>query len=298
MSASALEAFLIIQFIMVIAALGHYLPMSMKQLDVGIAGYMAIGAYVSAVLTRDFAAPFALALAAGAAMAAIGALIVDALATRIRISGFAFGIFSLSFAECLRVILNNTEYVGATTGFVGLPALTTLPIVATILVVLIVAFWLFDRTRLGQLRTAIADDEFVVPQFGVPLLRTKLIVFAMGGALGGLAGGLYVHYVVFMRPDDFGFTLLIAIQLPVVFGGLDRFYGAILGTLLLGILPELVRDLGQFRLLITALATIVLLVVRPSGLLTHATINSIAARFRSLTAGLLRRSKAGMETRS
>lgn len=282
MSSSALEAFTIIQLIYLIAALGHYLPLSMRQLDVGIAGYFAIGAYVSAYLTRDCDMAFPIALAVGSLAAAAGAFIVDALATRVRLTGFAYAIFSLSFAESLRIILNNVELVGGSGGMVGIPSHTTLGMVATIAVIVVIGFWWLDRSRLGQLRTAIADDEFIVPVFGVRLIATKLTVFALGGALGGLAGGLYAHYVLFIRPDDFGFALLIALQLPIVFGGLDRFYGAILGILVLGYVPELIRGLAQYRLIFVAGVTLCVLLLRPSGLITHATIATLKDGVRRL----------------
>jgi branched-chain amino acid transport system permease protein len=286
MGNSELGAFLTVQCIMCIAALGHYLPLSMKQLDVGIAGYMAVGAYTSALLTRNYQVPFALALVAGAAAAAVAALVIDSLATRVRLSGFAYAIFSLSFAESLRVILNNADWAGGTTGLAGIAPQTTLTLAAVLLVLTIAGFVLLDRTRLGQLKTAIGDDEFVVPQLGVPLVATKLTVFAIGGALGGLAGGLYAHYVLFLRPDDFGFPLLLAIQLPIVFGGLDRFYGALFGTVLLAVLPELVRGLGEYRLLFTGAATMLLLAARPGGLLTHETFAWLARRARRVRCAL------------
>ena len=283
----SLQAFLTIQLIYVIAALGHYLPLSMRQLDVGIAGYFAIGAYTSAILTRDYGVNFGVALFAGAVLAAIGAFVIDALATRVRLTGFAYAIFSLSFAEALRIILNNTQAVGGSGGLVGIPGHTTLPLVAVLLAFVVVAFWWLDRTRLGYLKTAIGDDEFIVPVFGVPLVAVKLTIFALGGALGGLAGGLYAHYVVFIRPDDFGFALLISLQLPIVFGGLDRFYGAITGILLLGFVPEIVRGLDQYRLIFTAVATILILVFRPSGLVTYGTVHRIKSFFQRMT-GLAR----------
>jgi branched-chain amino acid transport system permease protein len=280
--AGSLEALITLQLIYLIAALGHYLPLSMKQLDVGIAGYFAIGAYTSAYLTRDCGVPFALALVAGSVAAAAGAFVVDALATRVRLTGFAYAVFSLSFAESLRIILNNVEALGRSGGFVGIPAHTTFGIVAAIAAVVLVLFWWFDRTRLGHLRTAIADDEFIVPIFGVPLTATKLTIFALGGALGGLAGGLYSHYVLFIRPDDFGFALLIALQLPMVFGGLDRFYGAVVGLLLLGFIPEFVRELSQYRLIVMAATTLLVLILRPSGLITHQTIAWLKKSFHRL----------------
>jgi branched-chain amino acid transport system permease protein len=292
MGAGSLEALITIQLIYLIAALGHYLPLSMNQLDVGIAGYVSIGAYTSAFLTRDCEMSFALALVAGSLAAAVGALIIDGLATRVRLSGFAYAIFSLSFAESLRIVLNNVEALGSSGGLVGIPAHTTLGVVATIAAVVLLGFWWLDRTRLGHLRTAIADDEFVVAIFGVPLTATKLTIFALGGALGGLAGGLYSHYVLFIRPDDFGFALLISLQLPMVFGGLDRFYGAVAGLLLLGFIPEFVRELAQYRLIVMAAATLLVLVLRPSGLITHHTIASLKNSFRQLTgASGLRRLK-------
>ncbi|MGE4240467.1 branched-chain amino acid ABC transporter permease [Ramlibacter sp.] len=284
MGNTELGAFLTVQCIMCIAALGHYLPLSMKQLDVGIAGYMAIGAYTSALLTRNHDVSFAVALLAGTGAAALAALIIDSLATRVRLSGFAYAIFSLSFAESLRVILNNADFAGATTGLAGIKPHTTLGLAATLLALTIAGFVILDRTRLGQLKTAICDDEFIVPQMGVPLLATKLTIFAIGGALGGLSGGLFAHYVIFIRPDDFGFALLIAIQLPIVFGGLDRFYGALVGTVLLATLPELVRGLGNYRLLFIGAATMLLLALRPAGLVSHDNIRWIAGRFDSVRA--------------
>ena len=275
MDSGPIEAFATVQLIYLIAALGHYLPLSMKQLDVGIAGYFAAGAYTSAYLTRDCDAPFWLALLAGSCCAVAAALIVDTLAMRVRLTGFAYAIFSLSFAESLRIILNNVDAVGGSGGMVGIPADTDFLLVACLAAFVLVGFWWFDRTRLGQIRTAIADDEFVVPVFGVRLAAAKLAIFGLGGGLGGLAGGLYAHYVLFIRPDDFGFSLLISLLLPMVFGGLDRFYGAVAGSLLLGFLPEFVRGLAQYRLILVAAVTLLVLIIRPSGLITHATIATL-----------------------
>lgn len=280
----ALQSLLTVQAIYLVAALGLFLPLSMRQLDIGAAGYCALGAYGSALLTRQ-GVPFALALPAAMLAGAAGALVVDGLATRVRLSGFAYAIFSLGFAESLRIALNNLDAVGGSGGLVGIPADTSPALVAVVVVAVLAGFWWFDRTRLGHLRTAIADDEFVVPVFGVPLVTTKLLVFAAGGALCALAGGLYAHYVLFIRPDDFGFSLLIGLQLPIVFGGLDRFYGAVAGSLLLGLAPELVRGLAQYRLLFIAGATLLVLVLRPAGLVTNETVARVYCGLRRVRPG-------------
>lgn len=282
---SDIAALLVVQFTLTIAALGHYLPMSMRQLDIGIAGYMALGAYTSSLATMWYGLPFGVALALGALAGALGALAIDSLATGVRLQGFAYAIFSLGFAESLRIILNNVGAIGGAGGLSGMPPLTTLPLVTTLLSCILVGFWWMDRTWLGRIRQAIHDDELIVPVFGVRLLTTKLVLFAMGGALGGLSGGLYAHYVLFIQPDDFGFAMLIGLQMPIVFGGLDRFYGAVFGTLLLGFVPELVRGLNQYRLIFTAGATLLVLILRPSGIITHQTVRRLA--------GLVRRAEAG-----
>ena len=129
----------------------------------------------------------------------------------------------------------------------------------------------------------------------MPLIATKLTIFALGGALGGLAGGLYAHYVLFIRPDDFSFALLISLQLPIVFGGLDRFYGAVLGILLLGYVPELVRGLAQYRLIFMATATLLVLILRPSGLITHETIATMKRWLRRITGRRLHVERLGKE---
>lgn len=292
MGTGSLEAFATVQLIYLIAALGHYMPLSMKQLDVGIAGYFALGAYVSAILTRDYGLPFPVALALGTLAGAAGAVVVDALATRVRLAGFAYAIFSLSFAEALRIILNNVSAVGGSGGLVGIAPHTTLPLVAGLVAAILIGLWLFDRARLGQLKTAIGDDELIVPVMGVPLVATKLTIFAIGGGLGGLAGGLYAHYVLFIRPDDFGFALLISLQLPIVFGGLDRFYGAVAGIVILGCVPELIRGLADYRLIFMAATTLAVLVVRPSGLITHETIGWVKKRLRIGRGGVPERAES------
>src|SRR3954454_22670374 len=122
MDLGELTSFTTVELIYLIAALGLYLRMSMRQLDVGAAGYFSLGAYTSSLLTRDLHAPFALALVGGALAGGAAAFVIDALATRVRLAGFAYAIFTLGFAESLRIALNNFEPVGAAGGMTGMPA--------------------------------------------------------------------------------------------------------------------------------------------------------------------------------
>jgi len=230
-----IETLLIFQIILIIAALGHYLPLSINQLDIGIPGYMAVGAYTSSILTIKFAAPFAAALIAGGVLAARVALLVDSLAARSNAKGFAFAIISIGSFEVIQVAFTNWSYVGGGLGMSGMPQYTT-PTIVLLVLVLAVAFLLtLNGSYIGRAMGAIRDDEQAAEAMGINVLRTKLFVFACGAFLGGVSGGLYAHYALYIVPNYFGFSRLITIQLPIVFGGLDTFWGAIVGMLVLGL---------------------------------------------------------------
>ena len=268
----------IIEFrmIFVIAALGHYLPLSINMLDVAIAGYMGIGAYTSAVLTRNFGAPFSAALVAGGLVSACCALGIDYVGARVKLKGFAFAIVTIGFAEITRVILLNLEYTGGAQGFRQIMPETTLPVLVVVLLLVIALFVLLKRSYLGRALDAIRDDEVAAEAMGINILRTKLFVGALGAFLGGLSGGLYAHYALFLEPDQFGFNRLIEIQLPVVFGGLETFWGPIFGTTFLGLLPEILRPVYNYRLIAYAVLTIIVILVRPQGIISRAMVNRVS----------------------
>jgi branched-chain amino acid transport system permease protein len=272
-----LNSRVIIEFrmIFVIAALGHYLSLSINMLDVAIAGYMGIGAYTSAVLTRNFGAPFSVALVVGGLVSACFALGIDYMGARVKLKGFAFAIVTIGFAEITRVILLNLEYTGGSQGFRQIMPETTLPILVTVLLLVIVLFMMLKRSYLGRACDAIRDDEVAAEAMGINILATKLFVGALGAFLGGLSGGLYAHYALFLEPDQFGFNRLIEIQLPVVFGGLETFWGPIFGTTFLGLLPEVLRLVYNYRLIAYAVLTIIVILVRPQGIISRAMVDRV-----------------------
>ena len=272
-----LNSRVIIEFrmIFVIAALGHYLPLSINMLDVAIAGYMGIGAYTSAVLTRNFGTPFTVALLAGGLVAACFALGIDYVGARVKLKGFAFAIVTIGFAEITRVILLNLEYTGGAQGFRQIMPETTLSILVLVLALVVGLFIVLKRSYLGRAFEAIRDDEVAAEAMGINILATKLFVGALGAFLGGLSGGLYAHYALFLEPGQFGFDRLIEIQLPVVFGGLETFWGPIFGTTFLGLLPEILRPVYNYRLIVYAVLTIIVILVRPQGIISRAMVNRV-----------------------
>jgi branched-chain amino acid transport system permease protein len=267
------------KIIFLIAALGHYLPLSINMLDLAIAGYMAIGAYGSAILTRNFGVPFGIALLLGGLLATVFALFIDYTAARVKLKGFSFAIVTISFAEITRVVLINLDYTGGSQGFRKIAPHTTLYTLLGILFLLILFLTLLNRSYLGRALGAIRDDEIAAEAMGINILMTKLFVGAVGAFIGGLSGGLYAHYALFLEPNQFGFDRLIEIQLPVVFGGLETFWGPIFGTTFLGLLPEVLRPLYNYRLISYAVLTIIVLILRPQGIITRQMVNTVSGFF-------------------
>ena len=173
----------------------------------------------------------------------------------------------------IQVAFTNWSYVGGGLGMSGMPQYTT-PTIVLLVLVLAVAFLLtLNGSYIGRAMGAIRDDEQAAEAMGINVLRTKLFVFACGAFLGGVSGGLYAHYALYIVPNYFGFSRLITIQLPIVFGGLDTFWGAIVGMLVLGLVPEYLRVLQDYRLIFTAAATIAIILIKPNGLISRGTVS-------------------------
>ena len=258
------QSVLIFMGINVILALSLYLPISAGLLSLGQGGFMAIGAYTSAYLTLNFSWPFLLALAAGSLAAGAVGLAVGFPALRIK--GVYLIILTMGFGEIVRVFFLNFEPTGAASGLGGIPAHTTLPLLAVVVAVLLAGFWQLRRSRIGRAIAAVREDELAAEITGINLTRVKVAVFAVGGALAGLGGGLYAHYATFIDPAQFGFQRSAEIFVMVLLGGMGNFFGATLGALTVTVLPELLRFLQDWRMTFFGTLLVVMMIVRPWGL--------------------------------
>ena len=258
------QSVLIFMGINVVLALSLYLPVSAGLLSLGQGGFMAIGAYASAWLSVSQAWPFAAALAAGSALAGLVGVLVGFPALRIK--GVYLIILTMGFGEIVRVFFLNFEPTGAASGLAGIPGRTTLPLLAAIVAVLLAMFWQLRRSRMGRVIAAVREDELAAEIIGVNLTRVKLGVFAVGGALAGLGGGLYAHYASFIDPAQFGFQRSAEIFVMVLLGGMGNFFGATLGALTVTLLPELLRFLQDWRMTFFGTLLVVMMIVRPWGI--------------------------------
>jgi branched-chain amino acid transport system permease protein len=231
----------------------------------GHGGFMAIGAYISAIFIARLHLPFALAIVAGAAAAAAVSVLIGRLTLKLK--GDYFCIATMGFGEAVRVILNNIPYVGGARGWESLPKLTTIWLVFALDVVFVIITWNLINSRQGRNLVAVREEELAAQMAGVDVYRHKMIALVVSAAFAGVAGALMAQYIQFIRPTMFNMAKSTDLTIMVIFGGLGSISGSILGTILLVALPELFRTFAQWRLVFYGLAVILIMVGRPQGLI-------------------------------
>ena len=169
--------------------------------------------------------------------------------------------------------------MGGTVGFGGMAGATVWHGARAVLVVA-AALWWVSHSPLQRVLDAVREDEEVAAALGMNVVFVKLAAFAIGSALAGFAGGLYGHYITFVRPDTFNVLVSIHAVMFVMLGGVNNVWGAALGAAIMTIVPEQVAFMRDWRPTVFALTIIVLLRFRPQGLITRrfATVKATAAR--------------------
>jgi branched-chain amino acid transport system permease protein len=235
----------------------------------GHGGFMAIGAYVAAIVSSRLGLPgplaFPAAILAGALAAGITSVFIGKLTLNLK--GDYFCIATMGFGEAIRVILNNIDYVGGARGWANLPQLTTWWVVLVLDVVCVVLVWNLINSRHGRNMVAVREEELAAQMAGVNVFRSKMTALVVSAALAGVAGALLGNYIQFLRPTMFNMAKSTDLTIMVIFGGLGSISGSIAGTILLVSLPEVFRNFAQWRLVIYGLAVIVIMVGRPQGLM-------------------------------
>lgn len=256
------------------------------QVSLAQGGFFAIGAYVSGMLTAMAGWPLAVALPAGALIAAGVAVAVGFPALRVK--GLMLVVATTAFAEIVRLVFFNLKWRVDTAagpvgpdgglGFGGIRYFqshgwTAWQILALIwvLVVAVMALlaWL-DRSRIGTLWRAVGEDEVAAQSAGIDLTTAKVSAFGIGGAIAGLAGGLFAHYTTHIEHGNFTILLAtFAIAYPIL-GGLASLFGTLLAVVFVqGVLVEGLRFLGDWRSLLFGALILALMLLRPGGMLTR-----------------------------
>jgi branched-chain amino acid transport system permease protein len=239
------------------------------QFSLGHAGFLAVGAYVSAFtslalgLTSSLELP--LALLAGGLAAALAGLAVGIPTLRLR--GDYLAIATLGFGEIIRVIILNTEAVGGARGLGGIPTLAGFGAVFGCAVLCVVALWRLVYSPRGSAFFAIREDEVAAAAMGIDTTRYKILAFTIGAFWAGVAGGLLAHFIGYLHTNSFTFLRSVEIVVMVVLGGLGSLTGCVLAAAILTILPEALRFGAEYRMVIYSLLLIAIMLTRPSGLM-------------------------------
>lgn len=260
--------YLIFTGINVLLAWSVYVTLLSGSLSFANGGFMALGAYGAGVLTTKFGWPLWPAMAAAALVIAVfGALIsLPALRTR----GVYLILVTVGISLTVGIVIESTPYVGGVRGMSGLTG-TELWDVSAMVMAVGLLLWLLGRTPLQRILDAVREDELVARALGINVVLIKVAMFALGAALAAAAGALYGHYMVFIRPEHFNIMISIFVVLYVILGGVNNFWGPAVGATLMTLIPEFFRVLADWRPTVFGLLIVVLLLIRPEGLLTFRT---------------------------
>ncbi|HVJ15338.1 MAG TPA: branched-chain amino acid ABC transporter permease [Polyangiaceae bacterium] len=281
-----------VQRIMLLAGINVILAVGLNlingttgQFSIGHAGFMAVGAYGSAFLGVQLApivagalgsgpladgVTFNVGLVLGGLLAGGAGLLVGIPSLRLR--GDYLAVVTLGFGEIIRILFNNAKFLGGATGYsgdnpAGLPPYTTFFWVFLWVMVVIAVIKNLTFSQTGRSLSAIREDEIAAEAMGTPTVRLKVTAFAFSAAAAGVAGGLFAHMQSGVRPEDFRFERSIDMIVMIIVGGLGSISGAVLGGIFVAVSLELMRDFQEYRLVLYALLLIVIMIVRPQGLL-------------------------------
>ena len=273
------------------------------QFSIGHAGFMTLGGYMSATITYygsmllwgstakhgGFLGSgewlFAASCLAGGLFAAVAGYVVGLPSLRLR--GDYLAIVTLGFGEIIRVVLQQTAKViedpdvlanvgvaelvppplGGSLGFSGIPKYTSLFWVYAILTVTLVVAWRLKSSSIGRAMISVREDEIAAQAMGVNIARKKVMAFVIAAFFAGIGGGLFAHSTGAVSPKDAGFQQSFDFVIMTVLGGRGSISGVTIAAILLTVLPELLRDFEQYRLIIYALLLVIMMLVRPQGLL-------------------------------
>jgi branched-chain amino acid transport system permease protein len=249
------------------------------QFSLGHAGFMSIGAYLSAAVTI-LAGPrllgggggtaaeqgllFLSALLLGGMGAALAGLAVGI--PSLRLKGDYLALVTLGSGEIIRVVFQNVDALGGALGLNGIPSYTTVFWVFSAAAVTVFTVTCLVRSTYGRGFIATHDDEIASEAVGLNTTRYKIVAFVVGAFFAGVAGGLYGHFKLTITPTGFDFTKSIEIVVMVILGGMGNTVGVILAAILLTILPEVLRSVEQYRMVLYSLLLIALMLARPKGL--------------------------------
>lgn len=245
------------------------------QFSIGHAGFLAVGAYVSAIATMKFQMPFPIAILAGGIVAALAGLLVGIPTLRLR--GDYLAIATLGFAEIILIFFLNIDYVGGAAGM-QITHLTTWTSTFICLFITILVIVNFTNSRHGRAAIAIRENEIAADAMGINTTYYKVAAFALGSLFAGVAGALQAHNFYIINPTNFGFLKSFDILIYVVLGGLGSLSGSVIAASFLTIISTYLQDYPETRMIIYSLVLVIVMLYRPKGLMGTKEITDLFKR--------------------
>lgn len=236
------------------------------ELTLGHAGFMSVGAYAGCLFTVYADLPtwieFPLALLIGGITAAVFGVIIGIPALRLK--GDYLAIVTLAFGEIIRSVLTNLDIVGGAGGLKGISKTSDFTSVFVVAVITILVISNLVNSRHGRAICAIRDNIIAAESVGINVVFYKLLAFVLAAFFAGAAGVLYGHNLGILKPDTFDFNKSIEILVMVVMGGMGSIIGSIISAVIITLLPELLRGLADYRMLIYAVVLIIMMIANNS----------------------------------
>lgn len=264
---------LILMAINIILAVSLHLVIGITgQFSIGHAGFLAVGAYISAILTMKLDLPFIVGIIAAGIIATLAGLVVGIPTLRLR--GDYLAIATLGFAEIIRIIFLNIDYVGGAAGM-QVSHYTTWTYAFVCLVITILVISNFTNSRHGRACISIRENEVASDAMGINTTYYKVVAFAIGAFFAGVGGALYAHNFYIIQPVNFGFLKSFDILIFVVLGGLGSLSGSVIAAILLTIVSTYLQGFPETRMIIYSLVLILVMLYRPQGLMGTREITDI-----------------------
>ncbi len=238
------------------------------QFSLGHAGFMAIGAYTTAVVLKLYPSTpgFFLALFAGAIISIVVALIV-AIPT-LRLKGDYLAIATLGVAEIIRIIIVNLGNItGGAIGLRNIERIPTFNSIYIITIIVLIVLTTLKNSRYGRAWGSILEDEIASSAMGINTFAKKVSAFIIGAIIASIAGAIYASYFTIIQPAFFDFSKSVDILTIAVLGGLGSFSGTVISAIIIGLINVLFQSFAQERIIIYSILLIAMMIFKPGGLL-------------------------------
>lgn len=238
------------------------------ELTLGHAGFMSVGAYsgcLFAIATEEVLPTlvrFPLAMLVGGIVAAIFGILIGV--PVLRLKGDYLAIVTLAFGEIIRSVIINLDFTGGASGLKGTPQDSTYIIAFVVILIMLYVIMNFVDSKHGRAIKAIRDNYIATESVGINLTYYKLLAFVIAAFFAGVAGVLYGHNLSILNASTFDYNKSIEILVMVVLGGMGSILGSVISAIVITILPEILRGLDDYRMLIYSLVLIIMMIINSS----------------------------------